>query len=145
VWHGTRDHIVDASNADAIVGQWRGLHGLGEARGEVDMVDGHRRETWRDGKGRPLIEKYDIDGMGHGIPLDTAGEAPCGTAGPHMLEANICSTSWIAESWNLMARRKGAATRRAKPANDVVQANAPEHGGVGAIIENALRAAGLMR
>jgi poly(hydroxyalkanoate) depolymerase family esterase len=145
VWHGTRDHIVDASNADAIVDQWRGLHGLGEARGEVDMVDGHRRETWRDGKGRAVIEKYDIDGMGHGIPLDTAADAPCGTAGPHMLEANICSTSRIAESWNLMARRKGAAPRRAKPANDVVQANAPEHGGVGAIIENALRAAGLMR
>jgi poly(3-hydroxybutyrate) depolymerase len=145
VWHGTRDHIVDASNADAIVGQWRGLHGLGEARGEVDMVDGHRRETWRDGKGRAVIEKYDIDGMGHGIPLDTAADAPCGTAGPHMLEANICSTRRIAESWKLMAGKKGAAPRRAKPANDVVQASRPDQGGVGAIIENALRAAGLMR
>ena len=101
VWHGTRDHIVAPANAIAIVDQWRDLHGVGDVSAKVDRVDGHRRETWRDGQGRAVIERYDIAGMGHGTPLDTRGSESCGTAGPHMLEANICSTRRIAEGWGL--------------------------------------------
>ncbi|MCY7270802.1 MAG: PHB depolymerase family esterase [Sphingomonas bacterium] len=154
VWHGTRDMIVDAANAVVIVDQWRDLHGLGETRSLVDRVDGHRREVWHDGDGRAVIEKYDIEGMGHGTPLATRGNEPCGTAGPHMLEANICSTSRIAESWGLTGT---VATKRAAPAKPIVVAAAEpprtraipvtprRPTGVGAVIEDALRAAGLMR
>lgn len=153
VWHGTRDTIVDPANATAIVNQWRDLHGLGDADGRVEIVAGHRRETWADNRGRPLIEKYEIRGMGHGTPLDTRGDQACGTAGPHMLEANICSTRQIASSWGLT----GDSVSRGSPAPGATDARAnqsparpaslspPEQSGVGAVIENALRAAGLMR
>ena len=87
----------------------------------------------------------------------TRGKASCGVAGPHMLEAGICSTSRIAGSWGLTGKiaeqgvpreaarpvsipaLKPAAKPRARPAAT------PRSTGVGAVIEDALRAAGLMR
>jgi poly(hydroxyalkanoate) depolymerase family esterase len=153
VWHGTRDNSVDPANATAIVDQWRDLHGLGSAAGRVDAVAGHRRETWSDSRGRPVIERYDIRGMGHGTPLDTRDDHACGTAGPHMLEANICSTRQIAKSWGLLEKvaeprdaTHGAAPARAAQAPPQPTFASPAGpGGVGAVIEDALRAAGLMR
>ena len=109
VWHGTSDTIVDHSNATAIVNQWRDLHGLGDAGGRIEAVAGHRREVWSDAQGRPLVERYDIRGMGHGTPLDTRDGEACGKVGPHMLQANICSTRQIAKSWGLTS---GQADRR---------------------------------
>ena len=156
VWHGTRDTIVDSANAVAIVDQWRDLHGLGATAGVVEIADGHRREVWRDAVGRDFIEKYDVQGMGHGTPIDTRGSEACGTAGPHMLEANICSTRRIAEFWGLVGPQKAVREPRraavqleamptvpmpATPAISMPQRSSR----VGEVIEDALRAAGLMR
>ena len=143
VWHGTRDTMVDAANAVAIVDQWRDLHGLGSAVATVETVDGHRREVWRDSKGRDFIEKYDVQGMGHGTPIDTRGAEACGNAGPHMLEANICSTRRIAAFWGLTAPVTAHKRKATYPPKTSVPPSLP--GGVGAVIEDALRAAGLMR
>lgn len=153
VWHGTHDTIVDPANATAIVDQWRDLHGLGDANGRVEAVAGHRREIWSDTRGRSIIERYDIRGLGHGTPLDTRDNQACGTAGPHMLEANICSTRQIANSWGLVAKgigrrdpAHGAADARAvQPPSPPTSLSPPEQSGVGTVIEDALRAAGLMR
>jgi len=155
VWHGTQDTIVDPSNASAIVNQWRDIHGLGTSPGLVETVGRHRREVWRDPDGRALVERYDIRGMGHGTPLATRGNGACGKAGPHMLEAEICSTRRIAAFWGLtdansVSRepRRKIVERVAVP--DAEPASPRTHvghrtGEVGAIIEDALRAAGLMR
>ena len=153
VWHGTRDHIVAPANATAIVDQWRDLHGQGDGPGKVDRIDGHRRETWHDGQGRAVVTRYDVDGMGHGTPLDTRGDQACGTAGPHMLEANICSTRRIAEGWGLTGtviakiEPEVAAAAAAEPLtrNPTMPLLPSYPTGVGAVIEDALRAAGLMR
>ncbi len=156
VWHGTADTLVVPANADIIVDQWRDRTGLSGVQGEIDRVDGHPRTIWRDAAGRVMIERYDIVGMGHGTPLATRGEARCGTAGAHMLEAGICSTSRIAGSWGLI----GETVRQAAPRNAAQSPTAPAFKaraesrarpatlratGVGAVIEDALRAAGLMR
>ena len=157
VWHGTADTLVVPANADVIVDQWRDRIGLSEVAGAVDRVDGHPRTTWRDASGRVLIERHDIQGMGHGTPLATRGEASCGTAGAHMLEAGICSTSRIAGSWGLTGKtvRQAAPSEATRaPATPLLKPSpprarpapaAPRATGVGAVIEDALRAAGLMR
>jgi poly(hydroxyalkanoate) depolymerase family esterase len=152
VWHGTNDTTVDPTNATAIIDQWRDLHGLGGAEGRVEAVEGHRREVWSDAQGRPLVERYDIRGLGHGTPLNTRDREACGTAGPHMLEAGICSTRAIARTWGLMGdhavRQPLQAETRAAPMPSVAQeVPLPRTGpsGVGAVIEDALRSAGLMR
>ena len=141
VWHGTADHVVANANATAIVNQWRDLIGLGTVEGIRDKVDGQRRTTWHDSKGKIAIERYDIAGMGHGTPLATRGGEACGQPGPHMLEAGICSTSRLAESWGIAT---GAKAPR-HPAPHIAPPPVAAATGVGAVIEDALRAAGLMR
>lgn len=153
VWHGTNDTIVDPVNATAIVNQWRDLHGLGDAASRVETVAGHRRETWSDSRGRTIVERYDVRGMGHGTPIDTRDHAACGTTGPHMLEANICSTRKIANSWGLVEEGVKESALASRPL-EVMAVRPPTQprsgpqvdlGGVGTVIEDALRAAGLMR
>lgn len=171
VWHGSSDRTVDASNMEAIIGQWRGLHQLEAAPTHTDAGDGYARRVWRGADGRELIEAYGIAGMGHGTPLDTAGEG-LGASGPYMLEAGISSTLHIARFWGLAASA-GKRADKIKPlgspgdfvlVDDVHAARAqpeprasrprtatpsprqaPAAKGVGKVIEDALRAAGLMK
>ena len=156
VWHGTQDRIVDPANAGAIVDQWRDIHDLGKSPGIVGKVGKHRREVWRDAEGRDVIEQYEISGMGHGTPLAT-GHGDCGEVGPHMLDANICSTRRIASFWGLIDADREQRQQRpevielkpdkrpmTKAAARPKAADKPMET-VGGIIEDALRAAGLMR
>jgi poly(hydroxyalkanoate) depolymerase family esterase len=167
IWHGTADSVVDQSNADAIVRQWREVHGLPEAPGETSLVDGHRRRAWRDGSGKLLIEEYRVTGMGHGTPLATSGECGCGQAGAFMLEVGISSTLHSARTWSLLGEQqprqkqaRSAAIERlaslpAQPSPSsaieaarptfVPAAMLPSRSRVGQVIEDALRSAGLMR
>ena len=151
VWHGTGDSTVDPVNAEAIVDQWRSLHGV-EGPGSRETVDGYPRRVWRDPDGREVIEKYDIAGMGHGTPLDPGGEGECGVAGAYMLDARICSTSHIARFWGLLGDESRKAAPRPAPSPSAPLPSArrdpaasADQGGIAAVIENALRSAGLMR
>jgi poly(hydroxyalkanoate) depolymerase family esterase len=155
VWHGSADHTVDASNGEAIVAQWLPIHGVPAEPSEKDMVDGYPHRLWRDAAGRAVIEDYLITGMGHGTPLATAGEDGCGISGAYMLEVAISSTRHIAAGWGVLGKRR----RPAKPAVERIDAGGSERvaiepaatakpaaaAGVGKVIEDALRAAGLMR
>jgi poly(hydroxyalkanoate) depolymerase family esterase len=159
VWHGTADTIVNPANATAIVNQWCDLHRLGSAQGRVEAVSGHRREVWTDQQGREIIERYDVRGVGHGTPLDTRGSETCGNVGPHMLDANICSTRRIAAFWGLTGQAAGlqepgsvSEARAEQPQATSASTGArtptfakPAVADVGSIIEDALRSAGLMR
>jgi poly(hydroxyalkanoate) depolymerase family esterase len=168
IWHGSADATVNPSNADAIVDQWRGIHGVSEAPSAVEMVEGYPRRIWRNADRRAVIEAYTITGMSHGTPLDTIAD-PCSAAGPHMLEASISSTRHIAAFWGLDDAVRAAPARKAEPVlepeleavapavparrtarltrmpDPAPKAPAPATQGVGKIIEDALRAAGLMR
>jgi poly(3-hydroxybutyrate) depolymerase len=163
VWHGDDDATVSSANAALIVEQWRALHGVAGQPTAIEDVDGHARRVWHDGNGREVIEEYRISGLGHGAPLRTSGSAACGTAGPYMLEAGISSTRHIAGFWGLMPTQEEVRTKPASaaelrapptPAMSAVPAikrgraqsrRQPVMGDVGRVIEDALRAAGLMR
>ena len=160
VWHGTGDRTVTVSNADAIVAQWRGIHNVGEP--QSDTVEGHSYRVWRDRDGRAAIEEYRVKGMGHGTPLKTQGEDSYGTPGAHMLEAAISSTFHIARSWGLVDSERrapvsrsatgvqkstpvGTGVRQPSAIEAPVDTKPTPATGVGKVIEDALRAAGLMR
>jgi len=149
VWHGTSDATVDVANADAIVDQWRALHRVAAEQGRLQTVDGYPREVWTDPSGREVIEKFEIKGMGHGTPLDPRGSEKCGTAGPYMLDAQICSTSHIARFWGILdanaARKPVREEAEARVRPSPVAETARNDDGVGKVIDDALRAAGLMR
>jgi poly(hydroxyalkanoate) depolymerase family esterase len=154
VWHGTADMTVAASNMEDIVEQWRLLQGIDAEPAQIETVGGHTRRRWTDGKGRVRIEAHAIAGMGHGTPI-SPGDG-CGAAMPFMLDVGICSTQLIAAAWGIAdatpatARTAPAAPRkeRAVPATPRLVPAAspqPEMSGVKKVIEDALRAAGLMR
>jgi len=146
IWHGTADPTVAIANMGRIVAQWRGLHGTGEAPDMVEAQAGHTRSIWHGADGRVAIEQHEIAGMGHGTPIDPDGPDGLGNAAPHMLDVGISSTALIAASWGLTARRPAtrsappAPPRRHEPAADKEARNGPQK-----IIEDALRAAGLLR
>lgn len=183
VWHGSGDATVNPNNADAIIAQWRTIHGLAVEPTRSETVDGYPRRAWCNASGAEVIEEYSITGMGHGTPLDTACGDGCGTSGAFMLEASISSTQHICRYWGL-AKGKASGAKQAAPAarpesrtlvSDVATAEptgpiltridlkprqaeagnsdaSPSGTGpqgvspkVGKVIEDALRAAGLMR
>lgn len=157
VWHGDADATVSVGNADLIVSQWRGLHGVAAKPSRTDVEGGHIRRVWSDASGRDVIEEHRIAGLGHGTPLRTSGAESSGVAGPYMLEAGISSTREIARFWGLSQSCRASARPTTAgpqplpaPANqqrtaDAAPGTTPRQQGVGGIIEDALRAAGLMR
>jgi poly(hydroxyalkanoate) depolymerase family esterase len=146
VWHGSADRLVVPGNGEAIVRQWRDVHGLAGTPTRTEQVDGHPHRVWADASGDVLVEDYVVTGMAHGTPLMPGqDEGQSGQAGAHMLDVGLSSTDRIAAFFGIAPepvdrpeRRTGeptaAAPSYAAPANDVQ-----------AVIENALRAAGLMR
>ena len=105
VWHGSNDRTVDPSNADAIVRQWRALHGAEDAPTRVDTVDGYPRRVWCNSVGADVIEEFRIPNMGHGAPLRAGGDDGYGASGDYMLEVGICSTKQIVAFWGLSDRK----------------------------------------
>jgi poly(3-hydroxybutyrate) depolymerase len=154
VWHGSADGTVDQSNAAALVEQWRALHGAAETPSKADLVQGYPRRVWCDISGREVVEEYSITGFGHGTPLDTRGSHHGENAGPFMLEAGISSTHLIGRFWGIVSnqaeqhrsRTPAMDSRAAKPRPQLAQASAwTGPAGIGKTIEDALRAAGLMK
>jgi len=145
VWHGDRDATVSHRNSARIVEQWRSIHQLTREPNVVQRIDGHLRRAWHDTHGREVVEEYCITGLGHGTPLSTSGANACGTAGPYMLEAGISSTRRIADFWGLITAPAGELPEPAPQSRGAPPRSRPAPGGVGGVIEDALRAAGLMR
>lgn len=171
VWHGDADKTVDYSNAALLVDQWRTLHGLPAEPSRTETVDGYPRKVWTDATGRAVIEDFRIGGMGHGTPIDPVGDgtgAGGGITGPYMLNAGIASSRHIADFWGLTAPSHSRA-RQARPKVAAAEPNSPSDklpvvrkaakllpiklpvtatpvaSSVSKVIDDALRAAGLLR
>ena len=152
VWQGSADRTVVPSNADAIVLQWTHLRGLRPEPDRVDEVEGHPRRTWLGPGGEPLVEQFTIIGMAHGVPLDDGGAEALGAAGAHMLDVGLSSTARIATFFGIAPQEQAENPQpEAKPIPEKASPRSrserrPEPAsGPQAVIEKALRAAGLMR
>jgi poly(hydroxyalkanoate) depolymerase family esterase len=168
VWQGSADHTVVPSNAEAIVRQWTELHKLAPMPDREERVGGYPRRTWLDEEGTPLIEQYEITGMAHGVPLAPGtAEGQSGEAGAHMVDVGLSSTDRIAAFFGIApaVADRTAAEPRKQHLPRAVSSNLPlpalgvkrltsrvlpgagpaSAEGVRAVIENALKSAGLMR
>jgi poly(hydroxyalkanoate) depolymerase family esterase len=168
IWHGTADQTVAPSNADAVAAQWLGVHGFDKKTATRSEADGRlAKRDWCNSAGEAMVVINRIAGMGHGTPIGDGLGAP----GPFMLDAGISSTREIARFWGIDTTRakdsaiskpkglahEGASSGSPSPAMEKVAAKRPAHpdddlpkpppepGGIQTVIENALRAAGLMR
>ena len=91
VWHGQSDTTVNEANAANLVSQWTALVGISQTPDVTETVDGATHTVFKDGSGRPTVERYSIPGMSHGTALDPSHG--CGAAQAYMLDEGICSTS----------------------------------------------------
>ena len=154
IWHGSADMTVHPANAEAILTQWRAVHGLGEAPARTDIVDGHPRRVWCDGEGREVVEMYSITGhgarhaAGDGRQRGLRRERRPHAGGEHLVHAAHRAILGADAGGGCAARRRGAAERRAAGAREE-PGESPWSGGVAAgihkTITDALRAAGLMQ
>jgi len=112
IWQGSADETVHPDNAQAILDQWRLVHRLAPEPSRTERVMGHQRRVWSDAAGKELIEAYTIEGMGHGVALDTSVSDSDEHAGPYMLDAHLSATRQIAGFWRILTpatRQSGAA------------------------------------
>ncbi len=159
IWHGTADTTVVPANMAVLRRQWGALHGVNASEPRIERVGRAERRRWSDSAGRVCVEEWAISGMGHGVPIDPAGPDRLGKQGAFMLDVGLASTALIARSWGIALPAQRAATEEAKPALPLPaltkliprvarrqpSARPAVHGGVQKVIEDALRAAGLMR
>ncbi|HVF95036.1 MAG TPA: PHB depolymerase family esterase [Sphingomonas sp.] len=172
IWHGDADPTVAVANLDQLASQWRGVHGVGETPTHVERGDSWEQRRWVS-DGRTVVETWRIAGMAHGVPIDPTGPDGLGATGPYMLAGEVDSTAAIARSWRLIPDgaaagpaviRKATPATPARPATPATpatrtvpplratrttpasgQASKPTAPGVQRVIEDALRAAGLMK
>ena len=173
VWHGNADKTVIPSNAIEILKQWTDVHGLSLSPSAQTRVDGYPREVWMDGAGDEILKSYTITNMAHGTPLAIGEvEGACGVAGPFLLPVGISSSYHISkffgianahlrqrtpeETESLMMRLSPAPTRHEERALEgemlakedeprSQQELRPSFPEIGAVIQKALKAAGLIR
>jgi poly(hydroxyalkanoate) depolymerase family esterase len=156
IWHGTADATVSVANADQILGQWRGLHGVGEAPTSETRSPTHVRKAWTRTDGTEAITQYLVAGMGHGTPIATDGGPGSGVAAPFMLDVGLSSTRELAKAWKLEGADYQARpvyepnfTLVSRKEAERDRSSAPPSGtggyGIRETIENALRSAGLLR
>jgi feruloyl esterase len=102
---------VNPINAEELRKQWADVHGVTEVPPRQSLVDGASRRVWFTDEGRPAVETYVIQGLGHATPIDPDAadeDARCGSASASrfILPAGISSTYRIAESWGLIGARR---------------------------------------
>jgi poly(hydroxyalkanoate) depolymerase family esterase len=114
VWHGSADRLVVPGNGEAVVRQWRDVHGLPDAPTRTEEVDGYPRRLWTGPSGEVLVEDYVVTGMAHGTPLMPGlEEGQSGRAGAHMLDVGLSSTDRIAAFFGIAPEPVGRAAQRA--------------------------------
>ena len=149
IWQGEADATVKHGNAAELLKQWGDVHGVHESAFE-DRIDSARHQVWRGPAGNVVLESYLIPGLAHGTPLNTVAEdmdQAMGFVAPHMLEAGISSTWWVARSWGLLTQAAQPSPRRVtapRPALPDVLDPMAIAARVTSVMEDVFRTAGLM-
>jgi poly(hydroxyalkanoate) depolymerase family esterase len=103
IWHGDADRIVKPVNAERLMQQWTGAHGIDSHADRQITVHGHVRKTYQDSSGKDRVEVYLISDMGHGTPVDPGDEVPhCGEESYFFPDADICASYHIGTFWGLV-------------------------------------------
>jgi len=100
VWYGSEDERVVPTNGTDIVRQWLTVHGLRARPHMVESISGNPHRVWLARSGQPVVEQYEIVGLGHGTPVKL-GRGRSGKAARNILEASISSTDRIADFFGL--------------------------------------------
>jgi poly(hydroxyalkanoate) depolymerase family esterase len=139
VWHGTNDGTVNPVNTRELVDQWTNAHRADQTPDVSDTVAGYPHKVYRDAAGRPVVESFDITGMGHAQAIDPG---QCGTAGDaYIVDANICAAEHMATFWGLQG---GGGNPPGGPTTLTIANNAAQDGYVKAAADGGAPAVGTL-
>ena len=160
IWHGDSDRTVSAVNGDATLAQWMTVHGLENVQSASKVKNNIHHRTWRDRNGLVAVEHVKVGGMGHGTPINLGATNAVGKAMPFVLNTGIASSSHLLAFWGIGETLENQEpTSPSQPVNPPVAPPQPRAStrpaqspvfaqnetGVSKIINDALRAAGLMK
>lgn len=148
VWHGQSDAIVRPAAGEAVARQWCDVHGAAGPGRLARTPDGRDFLVWMSPAGEPVVELHRIPGLGHGAPVRANGPHGCGHGSRYTPETGLSSTFEIALSWGLAERdARAEEPSSARPGRPWPAEPRPLGGAdaVGTVINDALRAAGLLR
>ena len=102
IWHGSADTTVNPVNENEEMLQWTNVHGVSSTPSVKDTVKGVPHQAFKGASGNVVVETFTITGMSHGVPIDPGTAADqCGTVDQFVIDANICSSFFIAKFWGL--------------------------------------------
>jgi poly(hydroxyalkanoate) depolymerase family esterase len=151
IWQGDADTVVSPGNGEALAMQWTNVHGIAPASAHMTQGRNFRRRAWSGSDAKVAVELIEVAGMGHGVPVGGASVDAYGRLGPYFLDVALSSTAAIARFWGfevpVMAPSKDRRDDKPKPSFRGVhlKAEMDGRGGVRAVIEQSLKAAGLMK
>jgi poly(hydroxyalkanoate) depolymerase family esterase len=103
VFHGSMDATVDDRNMTELVEQWTNLHNTDSEPDADALFRGHPHRTYTDGSGRPVVETYHIQGMGHAVSVDPGDRADQGgTVGAYAEDHDVYAAFYAASFWGLI-------------------------------------------
>ena len=102
LWQGGTDNVVDPANQVELLKQWSNVLGIDQTPDRTETHDQVLHHVYFDANGNPKLETYQIANFGHAFAVDpgTSSEQ-CGTSGPYIKDANICSALKILRFWGL--------------------------------------------
>jgi poly(hydroxyalkanoate) depolymerase family esterase len=103
IFHGSADDKVPPKYATELMEQWTTVH---LADMEPDLEEhfrGHPHRVYQDDNGKPVVEIYILEGMGHGISVDPGtGEDEGGEEGDYAFNEGVWSSYYAAKFWGLV-------------------------------------------
>ncbi|MFJ8787608.1 PHB depolymerase family esterase [Streptomyces sp. NPDC102462] len=102
IWQGTSDYTVHPVNATELRDQWTDVHGISQTPSSTaSLPAGTTLTSYDDASGRPVVQLYQISGMGHGLAVDPgSGAEQCGSTAAYFLDT-VCSSYYTATFWGL--------------------------------------------
>lgn len=99
LWTGDNDTIVNSKNATSLAEQWAILSGI-TSKPNVIKENGYQVSQWQN-----RIELYEINNLGHGIPVNPTIESG-GEIAPFLLAAPVSAMVNIINFWGLQNKDK---------------------------------------
>lgn len=111
VWYGSADTVVNPINAIDLMEQWTAVRGADQTPDRTQQTARYVHQTYDDAAGRPVVELWEVKGLGHAVPIDEA--AGCGVdrvgwwlrwwwGDDYVEDAGVCASRRIARFWGLL-------------------------------------------
>lgn len=141
VWHGDADVVVKPGAGEAVVEQWRQVHGMIGTGASARTAGGRLFQVWFSDDGRAVVEHHRIEGLGHSVSISETFGGPS----RYTTNTGIASCLEIALSWGIAERlsEESGASAGSEPLPK--PPGRPRTPAVATVINDALRSAGLLR